>query len=383
MKRIHFILIILMFLIVACDNSNVSNTNNLLVPSENQSNNNIDSKKMNNQENIEQQIKFMNIQMMNDKVGWGIGNEGIYITQNAAYDWIKVNPTDLNWKEIIGEPSVKILNDKLVWIGVKVKNDNEPKTFVFHTKDSGTHWEKTELRLSDWETDPDGNLYLEFIDAKNGWLLITSSPAGGQMLKSLYKTEDSGEHWIKVNDGLIIPGYPTGLTFSNETNGWISAEHRGQEEVPLYVTQDGGVTWKKASVAIPAKFPFPDYYSNAGKPYVEGNDGTLPVIFVGQHDYKVVIYSSQNGGREWKVTNETNLNKLPKFKNLKFGWGTTESDIVITVDGGKNWATLKLDQTEGIQDIDVFGNTVWVLDLSGNLWLSQDNGITWKDITRK
>ena len=114
-----------------------------------------------------------------------------------------------------------------------------------------------------------GNTFLSFADSQNGYLLVCSDPALGQMAKHLYCTTDGGDSFSFMADvSDVISGYPTGMAFCSENVGYIGVSHR-HETSYLYGTTDGGKTWESVDVPVHADA----YYADSIAPVVFYEEG--------------------------------------------------------------------------------------------------------------
>ena len=121
-----------------------------------------------------------------------------------------------------------------------------------------------------------GEMYVSFADSQNGYLLVCSDPALGQMAKHLYRTTDGGDSFSFVADlSSVVSGYPTGMAFCSEDVGYVGVSHR-QELSYLYGTTDGGETWESVDVPVHADA----YYSDSLAPVVFYEDGMLKMAVV-------------------------------------------------------------------------------------------------------
>ncbi|MDU0204871.1 WD40/YVTN/BNR-like repeat-containing protein [Paenibacillus sp. MAH-36] len=155
---------------------------------------------------------------------------------------------------------------------------------------------------NDWEKDVKKENIFASINSNSNvkWLLLSSEPAAGQMMKTLYKSGNNGKSWVWVNDvSQVIDGYVTGVTFRDDKNGWISATQHGAAMVPLYRTKDGGESWSNQAINIPKGFK----YGNVYPPIFDENDtkqGTLNIEFVSDTDKKTMEFKTTDGGETWK-----------------------------------------------------------------------------------
>lgn len=149
-----------------------------------------------------------------------------------------------------------------------------------------------------------GNVYVSFADAQNGYLLVCSDPALGQMAKHLYRTTDGGDSFSFVADlSTVIKGYPGGMAFCDENTGYIGVSIRGDSSNYLYGTPDGGLTWERVGVPVHADA----YYVDAPVPVVFHEDGEVQMAIVlrnvvGQSD-RYVLYENPNPAdfRSWQL----------------------------------------------------------------------------------
>jgi photosystem II stability/assembly factor-like uncharacterized protein len=181
---------------------------------------------------------------------------------------------------------------------------NNGKFQIYHSADSGKTWIQGILPTKlDWEQNVgQQSIFTSWHIAQEGpsWILLTSDPALGQMLKTLYHTTDSGKTWTMLADvSLTINGYVTGMSFRNKTNGWIAASSHSSILLPLYRTKDGGKTWVIQSIAIPKNYK----YGNPQAPVFDSTQpdkGTLQIEFVNDIKSEIFNYITKDGGENWE-----------------------------------------------------------------------------------
>ena len=181
---------------------------------------------------------------------------------------------------------------------------NNGKVEVYHSTDSGKTWIQGTLPTKlGWEQSiQQQNIFTSWHIAQEGpsWILLTSDPAAGQMLKTLYHTTDNGKTWTMLTDvSFTISGYVTGMTFRNKTNGWIAASSHSSILLPLYRTKNGGETWGIQSIAIPKDYK----YGNPQAPVfdlTQPDNGTLQIEFVNDNKKEIFNYTTKDGGETWE-----------------------------------------------------------------------------------
>lgn len=287
---------------------------------------------------------------------------------------------------------------------------------VFHTADGGRTWAENTVPRGG-----KGLIYgggLDFIDPERGWLMVVPEHGMSSRPGELYRTSDGGEHWSKVaGSSGFGPTAENGLPFSgpfsfrDASSGWLSGQLGAgfAPDHPLYMTGDGGRTWRPQDIPLPA-----DRTSgklDAGPPRffpAGGQDGVLPVVFVLESyktsDYATLFYTTGDGGRTWQVRSSLPGTGPASYLTASNWWAWREEtdaaglaapargQLYRTTDGGKNWATLAptgdlaraLEKGEKVRQLDfVTEKTGWLLletaDGRGTeLLMTTDGGASWR-----
>lgn len=286
----------------------------------------------------EQQIHTMltDMHLLGDKLGyaWGVTAKEfrLYRTEDGGVKWTAASPPP-DGHSFQASPQdnagVFVLDRDHIW--VFQPGDNEGKSQLLRTKDAGKTWETAELPSMVRA------IGLYFIDQSHGWLLSSSDAAMGKSEKSLYVTEDGGASWKQImeNTGYLptdnptpqaIPqsGHSRGMSFRDAMNGFVPLETiDGKPE--LYGTRDGGHTWSAIPLQIPAATN-EIYYSIAAAPQFWGSDrmkGWFPVTVRGKDTQYFDGFFTTDGGQTWTYTA---LNTVPA------DLGSTSYDITFVND---------------------------------------------------
>ncbi|BCV22570.1 WD40/YVTN/BNR-like repeat-containing protein [Moorella sp. Hama-1] len=356
--------------------------------------------------------ELVSIVMISETQGWALAKGTVLRTEDGGEHWEAVTPPGLPsnpW----GIES-KFYDADHAWLAVR--NDNEKSVVVFHTADGGRTWGESAVHRGS-----NGLVYggkLDFVDPDRGWLMIEPEHGMSSRPGELYQTADGGEHWSEVAKGATTGSAPeNGLPFSgpfsfrNVLTGWLGGRQGAafDPDHPLYMTEDGGCTWRPQDLPLPSGLPGGKLNVNTPPEFFPagGQDGVLPVVFVPDSykvsDYATLFYTTADGGRTWQC--QASLPGTGPFSPITaVNWWVwrEESDasglaapargkLYHTTDGGVNWTVLEpagdlsgaLEKGERVQQLDfVTGKAGWLLlataDGQGTeLLQTTDGGSTW------
>jgi photosystem II stability/assembly factor-like uncharacterized protein len=192
--------------------------------------------------------------------------------------------------------------------------------------------------------------YIASISAKDGWKLVYHPLGMFHQGVELLRTEDNGKTWIKIaeapakGEGAIqVGGDKTGVSFLNLQTGWMTAIIPKEDDIWLYQTKDGGVTWAKQPLDIPSEFHHSEF-----RP--------MPPVFFSPHNGLLIP------------------NPASSDSTL-----TPHSLLYVTTDGGEHWSPL-VDQLKGQNDSlgwDLSLEYHWSVTYQNKTWVSADGGRSW------
>lgn len=250
----------------------------------------------------------------------------------------------------------------------------------------------------------------DFVNAKDGWVLMSWMGAEGMMGRSLHATTDGGRHWTTVSGNLWSPwtaagenvSWITGVNFQNTVDGWLTAIINPGTTVlpaslPLMHTTDGGKTWTPVTLALPTNLSKNGVLGATYAPKFFGpshQNGVLLAGIAGPHP-TVVPFVTHDAGAHWQATKgfAASIAGLTSFSrnssaqsHVTFSilnmndWSVLSSDgrtLYRTTDGGTNWAEVH-------PNIDLKGATLEFVSqkdgfalAQGQLWETTDGGTTW------
>lgn len=259
--------------------------------------------------------------MASEQVGWArpytpTGQGSLFRTTDGGKGWkqIAFPQEPAGWDFLL-----KVFDEDMAFLQpFKPDNTGTVSPYFYRTIDGGTTWQRC-----NWPTTPDikrlgmGELELTFLDHTHGWAVLspldqstmtggskkTSSPSRDAML---FHTNDGGQTWQPILH--LPPTYAGSLAFIDSQTGRFSTALDGSQRpdasdsAELYVTRDGGYTWKQSSaLPLPAQETSkPSTIDNL--PFSTQDDGYLTVSF-GKTDAHIVryLYATHDGGNTWQV----------------------------------------------------------------------------------
>ncbi|WP_143101112.1 hypothetical protein [Paenibacillus sp. 1_12] len=272
----------------------------------------------------EQQIQTMltDVSLLGDQLGyaWGVTAKELkmYRTEDAGVKWTAVSPP-ADGHSFEASPrdnsGIYVLDRDHMWVFQPGQNDG--KSQMLRTKDGGKSWQTADL------PNTVRAIGLYFINPNHGWLLSSSDAAMGKSEKSLYVTEDGGASWKQImeNTGYLptdnptpqaIPqsGYSRGMSFRDALNGFVPLETI-DGKLQLYGTRDGGHSWSLVALQeIPGETNDINYAISAA-PQFWGADrmkGWFPITVRGKDTQYFDGFFTTDGGQTWTFTP---LNTVP------------------------------------------------------------------------
>jgi photosystem II stability/assembly factor-like uncharacterized protein len=329
----------------------------------------------------------------------GTPTGGIFKTTDAGTTWVPIfdDQKDL----FIGSLAVAASDPKIVWAGTGetwFRNDNLYVPIgdgVYRSIDAGKTWVHTGLE----KTGHIGRIVIDPQDPNVVFVAAMGHSYGPQEERGVFRTKDGGKTWARVlfvdrNTGcadiVMDPNNPKVL-FAGMWQTW--AERSGGPGSGLYVSRDGGDTWKKLSGhGLPeppvGKIGIAIAASNSKRIYalIETGGGR---IFRGQKTSSGVLWISDDGGENWKLASYdrdligrshyyVRAAVTPDNPDKIF---FTAARLSMSTDGGKSF--------EGVGGGQLHGDhhDIWIDPTNGNriiesndggLGISVNGGRTWR-----
>ncbi|MCL6522148.1 MAG: hypothetical protein K6U79_07220 [Firmicutes bacterium] len=329
------------------------------------------------------------VRFLDRRNGWATGRNGILRTEDGGASWTDVTPkvggaaTEASWNGYF-------LDLHTAW-ALRTPADPAAPAVLYRTVDGGRSWAATLLRLG-------GVADVRFAGRLTGWILVHRNGAAGSELVSILQSGDGGTSWTEIartepasraNPGsALLEGTKTGIASADPDHIRVTGSWAGPG-VLLYRSADGGRTWSRQTIPVPAGFhadggagvSYPPVFSTAG-------EGVLPVVYTGQG---FVLYRTRNGGRTWTPSTPVRFRAEGPSPAYSIIDGehvvvTDGVDLYRTDDGGESWTTVHPEQSlAGVTELG-FVDPSWgwavVRGAQGTgggaiLWITLDGGRTW------
>lgn len=266
------------------------------------------------------------------------------------------------------------LNPSRGWVvrsaRVNMGSDQAPLDLLT-TSDSGKHWSVQRI-IATIPFDTPGPVYLTFVDAMRGWLVVDQGSHSGFMYYTGFRTSDGGQTWSTLS-------YPQSgpVLFINHLDGFSASGADGPTS-GTYVTHDGGLSWARLVVpparvsAVAPLFQMPVFSDDRngvlGGGVPDRSGGTAAEVF----------YKTSDGGRSWSLAgtvpnpNPPSNAHLTSVMNAKV-WlaaflgpgpiaGRTYTRLKATHNGGRSWQWMPTALSGAVMnEISFNGSTGWAI----------------------
>lgn len=328
-----------------------------------------------------------------DIVYVGAASGGVWKTENAGGTWIPVfdEQSTIN----IGSIAIQQSNPNIVWVGTGEGNPRNSVNMgggIFKSIDGGLTWKSMGLEKT-------MNIHRVIIDPSNPDVVYAGAigfPFGEHPERGVFKTTNGGQSWEKilytneksgVAEMVMDPSNPSKLVVSmwqHRRTPWDFTS--GGPGSGLYITYDGGKTWKKKGEAdgLPK--------GDLGRLGLAISRSTPNKIYALVEATKNGLYRSDDGGEKWTLVTDDPIVAVdrPFYYNEIYVDPKVDTRIYklsaplsVSEDGGKSFKALATpDQVHSDHHAFWIHPTNTNLIIEGNdggLGISRDHGKTWSN----
>ena len=324
--------------------------------------------------------------MFSPSNGWALSTQAVLFTRDGGKSWTNVTPPRVT---ITSDAIADFYAANLAWVATPPVNNI---INIYHSVNEGKSWTTSSITVNAGTT---AASQLFFIDPQHGWVLSPTAVQNGSESVVIYRSTNGGSTWREVSVAqpdnppsaahvLPFSGDKEGISFVNDTTGWVAGTVPKSDTVWLYVTHDGGSTWQQQSLSLPPNVKGAQITTLAPR-FFSSRNGILPVLLLASNGSRTVdFYQTTDGGNTWRSTSTLTLSSVIRsFVNLKEGWATDDANLYTTRDGGHTWTKLNPNvNLKGVTHLDFVTSRVGyaisgVNNGSPFLLQTTDGGNTW------
>ena len=287
----------------------------------------------------------------------GAGSEGVGPADflSAGTGWLARGSTVLatsdggsHWRPILTLPAlavtwVRLFDERHGLVFGSDQADAGHSQRLVRTEDGGANW--TEERLPGTGTLVQPASLLAFPDRLHGWYVVGDASGAGPRDLSLYRTDDGGMSWWRLESldflrpsdhGLSRGGIPIGLDFTDGQRGWLVQAPVIVSDAVLSTTTDGGASWQRVPLAAAPDDARP--LSELRVPQLFSDGTALLWATRGFLDATAYVYRSEDGGRTWDTPTQLPAPAgLTAFVDATHWWRAAGIAAAVSSDGGRTW----------------------------------------------
>jgi len=235
----------------------------------------------------------------------GTASGGLWKSISAGIKWEPIFDNEVTAS--IGAVAVQQSNPSVIWVGTgegNPRNSLNGGYGIYKSLDGGRTWNSMGLEKT-------RHIHRVIIHPDNPDLVYAAaigSPWGAHEERGVYKTTDGGESWNKILYTNNLSGAADLVMDPNNPNKLVAAmwEHKrdpwffksGGDGSGLYITFDGGKTWKKKT----EKDGLPKGDLGRIGLAIAASDSNIMYALV--ESKKNALYKSEDGGFNWRMIND-------------------------------------------------------------------------------
>ena len=279
----------------------------------------------------------------------GTASGGVWKSTSGGIKWTPIFEKEATAS--VGAVAIQQSNPSVIWVGTgegNPRNSLNGGYGIYRSLDAGKTWQLMGLEKT-------RHIHRVIIHPNNPDVIYVGaigSPWGEHEERGVYKTTDGGKTWNRilfnniktgVADMVMDPSNPNKLfvaMWEHKRDPWFFKS--GGKGSGLYMTHDGGDTWKK----ITDKDGFPK--GELGRIGVAVSKSNPDVVYALVESKKNALYKSEDGGFTWKM-----INNKPGIGNRPFYYSEIYVDpqnenrvysiftyVNVSNDGGKSFKQL-------------------------------------------
>ncbi|MDA8685938.1 hypothetical protein N9L94_02855, partial [Robiginitalea sp.] len=325
----------------------------------------------------------------------GTASGGLWKSTSGGIQWEPVFDKEVTAS--IGAVAIQQSNPAVIWVGTgegNPRNSLNGGFGVYRSLDGGRSWQHLGLE----QTRHIHRIIIDPTDPNTVYVGAIGSPWGEHPERGVFKTTDGGSTWQKVlfvdnktgvGDMVMDPSNPNKLIVGMwEHRRWPWFFKSGGPGSGLFMTHDGGKSWKKLS----DKDGLPE--GNLGRIGLAFATNKPNIVYALVEAKKNALYRSEDGGFSWKKVNDKeDIGNRPFYYSDLFVDPENENRVIsafsfvnVSEDGGRSFTGLM--PAYGVSNgIHPDHHAFWIHPTDGQfmmdgndggLNISRDGGKTWR-----
>jgi len=279
----------------------------------------------------------------------GTASGGIWKSTSGGIKWEPIFDKEITAS--IGAVAIQQSNPSVIWAGTgegNPRNSLNGGYGIYKSLDGGKNW----IAMGLEKTRHIHRIIVDPTDPNTVYVGAIGSPWGEHKERGVYKTTNGGKTWKQILYNNIRTGAADLVMDPSNPNKLIASmwEHKrdpwffksGGEGSGLYITYDGGDTWKKMT----DKEGFPK--GELGRIGVAISRSNPDVIYALVEAKKNALYKSEDGGFKWrKINDKPGIGNRPFYYSEIYVDPQNENRIYsvftyinVSDDGGKSFRQL-------------------------------------------
>jgi photosystem II stability/assembly factor-like uncharacterized protein len=187
-----------------------------------------------------------------------------------------------------------------------------------------------------------------------------------------------------AGDSLPLGGLKSGMWATSMQKAWVGGVTYAPGTVYLFETADGGHTWRESAIDPPPGYSEAQL-ETPGPVFVGAETAYLPVHVTSQYGVLLVVYVTQDGGNTWKLSPAyVPMGGASNFISETDGFIWNGASFYFTADSAQSWKTIEPDVTftSAFAGMDFIspqvGYVLWDDGAGGRrIYRTADEGHTW------
>jgi len=236
-------------------------------------------------------LQMQSMHLLTANTGWVAGKNHLLRTTDTGQHWTEITPPGKGTGSIQSVFFLDTLRGWVVSSSSETKNQSAGSLIVSSTSNGGLTWTS---RTAVPEEEGSTAISIDFVDARNGWIVLRLPSSSNFSRGALLATSDGGVTW----NSLPQPPISDAIRFISPSTGWIAGGVAGDQ---LYVTRDGGYHWQQQSLPPDASGEKASAQTYQLPVFNNSRDGALAVISSKAGESVIVVYNTHDGGMTWSI----------------------------------------------------------------------------------